>query len=138
MRALRKTLVARMLAAQEGVQRLRTDAEAALAAAATTKKDEGNACYKNAQWAEAERAYGEAIAIASTDPVYFCNRSATRQHLGEWAGALEDAAQALELDVNSAKAYGPSRTPSAPCSVRRALLMPQVNAGSRYRSGKSN
>ena len=31
---------------------------------------------------------------------------------------------------------GPSRATSAPRSLRRALLMPQVNTGSRYRCGK--
>ena len=31
---------------------------------------------------------------------------------------------------------GPSRAKSAPRSLRRALLMPQVNTGSRYRCGK--
>ena len=32
---------------------------------------------------------------------------------------------------------GPSKTKSAPRSLWRALLMPQVNPGSRYRCGKS-
>ena len=33
-------------------------------------------------------------------------------------------------------AYGPSRAKSASRSLRRALLTPQVNAGSLYRCGK--
>ena len=45
-------------------------------------------------------------------------------------GASSPAGRALRSH------WGPSRAKSAFCSLRRALLMPQVNAGSLYRGGK--
>ena len=53
---------------------------------------------------------------------------------GLWSGAGGPASGILPLYTPS---NGPSSRHSASRSVRRALLMPQVNAGSRYRCGKS-
>ena len=52
----------------------------------------------------------------------------------------ERAEKLLEDQIAKARkaaiAAGPSRAKSAPRSLRRALLMPQANPGSRYRCGK--
>ena len=43
---------------------------------------------------------------------------------------------AAGVDLALPNDHGPSRAKSASCSLRRALLMPQVHPGSRYRCGK--
>ena len=57
------------------------------------------------------------------------HREAAGQHCAAAALYLRHA-----LDIRAMG--GPSRSKSASRSSRRALLMPQVNPGSRYRCGK--
>ena len=65
------------------------------------------------------------------------------KHWGNWRQASSEASPAPGMrevfqtfDEDNSGSIGPSREKSASRSLRRALLMPQVNAGSLYRCGK--
>ena len=84
--------------------------------AVSGKKDEGNACFKEGNYAEAITQYDAAFAIAHTcanaygldDDLYgklHGNRAEAYLQLGQYERALEDAEQAIEYDPTFTKAY---------------------------------
>mmetsp|Transcript_20728 Transcript_20728/g.45542 ORF Transcript_20728/g.45542 Transcript_20728/m.45542 type:complete len:673 (-) Transcript_20728:101-2119(-) len=72
---------------------------------AERKKALGNVAFQAKKYAEAAALYGEAIDAAGDDasPVYFSNRAVCRASLSDWAGAREDAAEALRRPGGATK-----------------------------------
>ncbi|KAK5075359.1 hypothetical protein LTS08_001574 [Lithohypha guttulata] len=68
-------------------------------------KEQGNQCFKDGQYKEAEDFYGQAISVRSNDPKLFQNRALARIRLSNWRGAEQDARKAVELDSQSMKAH---------------------------------
>ena len=68
-------------------------------------KQKGNSYMDRGQFDLAEVEYTRATEIDPTNPVYFCNRAASKIRQGLCADAVADCKRALELDKNYAKAY---------------------------------
>lgn len=69
-------------------------------------KNEGNNLMKEEKYNEALNAYNRAIGIDATNPVFYCNRAAAFNRLGDHQKAVEDCKMALRYDSNYSKAYG--------------------------------
>lgn len=73
-------------------------------------KQDGNACFKNADYEKSIELYTEAIALCPKDfsverSILFSNRAAAHKHLGAPSTAIEDCTQSIELNPNYIKAY---------------------------------
>jgi hypothetical protein len=64
----------------------------------------GNAAFMRGDWAAAETAYSEALAISPT-AVVFANRAAARIKQSQCMLSLEDCDRAIELDPRYVKAH---------------------------------
>lgn len=69
-------------------------------------KNEGNKLMKEEKYQEALSAYGRAIALDASNPIYYCNRAAAYSRIGEYQKAIDDCHQAIRYDANYGKAYG--------------------------------
>ena len=72
---------------------------------AATKKDEGNAAFKAADYEGAYGLYSEAIELDGTNAVFFSNRAFAAIKLKRYADACKDAEQAIQLDSAYIKGY---------------------------------
>lgn len=73
-------------------------------------KQDGNTCFKNADYEKSIELYTEAIAICPKDfsverSILFSNRAAAHKHLGAQSDAIEDCTKSIELNPNYIKAY---------------------------------
>lgn len=73
-------------------------------------KQDGNACFKNADYEKSIEFYTEAIAICPKDfsverSILYSNRAAAHKHLGAQSAAIDDCTQSIELNPNYMKAY---------------------------------
>lgn len=75
-------------------------------AEAEALKNEGNTLMKSTMFAEALQKYTEAIALDSTNPIFFCNRAAAHSSLKNNEAAIEDCRRALALNPKYGRAYG--------------------------------
>lgn len=69
-------------------------------------KNEGNRLMKEEKYNEALVAYGRAIALDASNPIYYCNRAAAYSRIGDFQKAVDDCNQAIRYDKNYGKAYG--------------------------------
>ncbi|KAG5670909.1 hypothetical protein PVAND_001138 [Polypedilum vanderplanki] len=69
-------------------------------------KNEGNRLMKEEKYNEALVAYGRAIALDASNPIYYCNRAAAYSRIGDFQKAVDDCKQAIRYDPNYGKAYG--------------------------------
>lgn len=69
-------------------------------------KNEGNKLMKEEKYNEALTAYGRAISLDATNPIYYCNRAAAYSRIGDYQRAVDDCNQAIRYDSNYGKAYG--------------------------------
>lgn len=68
-------------------------------------KNQGNAYYKDGDFASAEKLYSQAIICDSTNPAYFTNRALMRIKLQKWDEAIHDCQRAIELAPESMKGH---------------------------------
>ncbi|CRK94547.1 CLUMA_CG008049, isoform A [Clunio marinus] len=69
-------------------------------------KNDGNRLMKEEKYQEALNAYGRAIGLDATNPVFYCNRAAAYSRIGEYQKAVDDCNQAIRYDPNYGKAFG--------------------------------
>ncbi|KAJ3158331.1 hypothetical protein HK101_001358 [Irineochytrium annulatum] len=74
-------------------------------AKAESLKGLGNKLMSEKKYSEAIDKYTEAIALDSSNAVYYANRAAAHSQAGDHAGAVEDAKLAVEVDPDYSKAY---------------------------------
>mmetsp|Transcript_24767 Transcript_24767/g.42698 ORF Transcript_24767/g.42698 Transcript_24767/m.42698 type:complete len:571 (+) Transcript_24767:91-1803(+) len=72
---------------------------------AAQEKDMGNEAFKNGNYPDAIKHYTEAIRRHPSEPVFYSNRAAAYQKLGEFKLAEKDCDKATELNPNFVKAY---------------------------------
>ncbi|KAF0982283.1 hypothetical protein FDP41_011213 [Naegleria fowleri] len=72
---------------------------------AQSHKEEGNKFFKLKKYDRAIEEYSKAIQYDPNGAVYYSNRSACYQHVGEYRAMIRDAQQALRIDPTLAKAY---------------------------------
>ncbi|KDO20198.1 hypothetical protein SPRG_13452 [Saprolegnia parasitica CBS 223.65] len=72
---------------------------------AEAKKNEGNEYFKRKEYAPAIEKYSEAIALDSSNHVYFSNRSAAYAGLGKFAEAAQDGEACVRLNPTFVKGY---------------------------------
>ena len=74
-----------------------------------TKKDEGNALFKEEKYQEALDVYTEALQVdkfhARANAKLFCNRAACFSKLGKHSEAIDDCTKAIQLDRSYQKAF---------------------------------
>lgn len=68
-------------------------------------KQSGNALMSSKKYDEAIDAYNQALALDSTNPVYYSNRAAAYSSKGDHLSAVGDAEQAIAVDPTFVKAY---------------------------------
>lgn len=73
-------------------------------------KQDGNTCFKNADYDKSIEIYTEAIAICPKvfnveRSILFSNRAAAHKHLEASEAAIEDCSKSIELNPNYIKAY---------------------------------
>lgn len=66
-------------------------------------KSVGNSAYGNKEYNRAIDLYGKAI-LCKPDPIYYSNRAACHNALGDWQKVVEDTTAALNLDSDYVKA----------------------------------
>lgn len=69
-------------------------------------KNDGNRLMKEEKYNEALVAYGRAIALDASNPIYYCNRAAAYSRTGDYQKAIDDCNQAIRYDSSYGKAYG--------------------------------
>jgi len=69
-------------------------------------KNEGNDLVKQEKYKEALEAYNAAIKIDGNNAIYYCNRAAAHNKLGNNEQALNDCFRSLQIDPNYSKSYG--------------------------------
>uniref|UniRef100_A0A8C4QUD4 Small glutamine-rich tetratricopeptide repeat (TPR)-containing, alpha n=1 Tax=Eptatretus burgeri TaxID=7764 RepID=A0A8C4QUD4_EPTBU len=69
-------------------------------------KNRGNQQMKNEAFDKAVECYSQAIAIDRRNAVYYCNRAAAYNRLGNFSAAVSDCQQAIFFDSRYSKAYG--------------------------------
>ncbi|OLY82240.1 Small glutamine-rich tetratricopeptide repeat-containing protein 2 [Smittium mucronatum] len=74
-------------------------------ALAEEHKTKGNSLMSKKDYAGAVEEYGNAIAIDSTNAIYYANRSAAQCQLKNMKEALSDAQMAIDIDPTYSKAY---------------------------------
>ncbi|OBZ80051.1 Small glutamine-rich tetratricopeptide repeat-containing protein alpha [Grifola frondosa] len=74
-------------------------------AAAEKLKSDGNAQMSGKKYDEAISSYTRAIALDSTNAVYYSNRAAAYSSKGDHPSAVLDAEKAIEVDPSFVKAY---------------------------------
>eukprot|EP00735_Rhodelphis_limneticus_P001880 TRINITY_DN12590_c0_g1::TRINITY_DN12590_c0_g1_i1::g.2612::m.2612 TRINITY_DN12590_c0_g1::TRINITY_DN12590_c0_g1_i1::g.2612 ORF type:complete len:275 (-),score=63.08,sp/P31948/STIP1_HUMAN/29.05/4e-22,sp/P31948/STIP1_HUMAN/34.62/3e-15,sp/P31948/STIP1_HUMAN/36.63/1e-13,TPR_11/PF13414.1/1.3e-17,TPR_11/PF13414.1/58,TPR_11/PF13414.1/1.3e-10,TPR_11/PF13414.1/0.0027,TPR_1/PF00515.23/9e-05,TPR_1/PF00515.23/1.2,TPR_1/PF00515.23/3.8,TPR_1/PF00515.23/9.6,TPR_1/PF00515.23/1.5,TPR_1/PF00515.23/0.0024,TPR_2/PF07 len=72
---------------------------------AEEKKTLGNQAFTKKEFDTAIKHYSEAIALDSSNAIYFSNRSICYFNIGEFERAYEDGARAISLDKSYLKAY---------------------------------
>lgn len=77
---------------------------------AETLKQNGNDCFKTADYEKAIELYSDAIALCPKNftverSILFSNRAAAHKHLGAPGVAIEDCTKSIELNPNYIKAY---------------------------------
>lgn len=65
----------------------------------------GNSHMSDKKYDEAIESYGKAIALDTSNPVYYSNRAAAYSSKGDHVSAVGDAEKAISLDPKFAKAY---------------------------------
>lgn len=73
---------------------------------AASLREEGNANFKAARYAEAVEAYTRSLELDSSQHLCFSNRSAAHLKLQAAGGALQDAMQCVRLAPSWPKGYG--------------------------------
>jgi small glutamine-rich tetratricopeptide repeat-containing protein alpha len=68
-------------------------------------KQAGNAQMSSKSYDPAIESYTKAIALDSSNPVYYSNRAAAYASKGDHASAVSDAEKAIEVDPSFVKAY---------------------------------
>ncbi|KAF5375174.1 hypothetical protein D9758_000040 [Tetrapyrgos nigripes] len=68
-------------------------------------KQEGNALMSSKKYDEAIEAYSQAIALDTTNPIYYSNRAAAYSSKGDHLSAVGDAELAIATDPKFVKAY---------------------------------
>jgi small glutamine-rich tetratricopeptide repeat-containing protein alpha len=66
-------------------------------------KNDGNRLMKEEKYNEALVAYGRAIALDASNPIYYCNRAAAFSRIGDFQKAVDDCNQAIRYDPNYGK-----------------------------------
>ncbi|CAF1180485.1 unnamed protein product [Didymodactylos carnosus] len=69
-------------------------------------KNDGNELIKQEKYKEALNAYNAAINIDGNNAIYFCNRAAAHNKLGNNDQAIADCHHSITIDPNYSKAYG--------------------------------
>ncbi|CAF2969576.1 unnamed protein product [Rotaria sp. Silwood2] len=69
-------------------------------------KNQGNEFIKQEKYKEALETYNAAIQIDSNNAIYYCNRAAAHNKLGNNDQALSDCFRSIEIDPNYSKVYG--------------------------------
>ncbi|XP_055540602.1 small glutamine-rich tetratricopeptide repeat-containing protein beta-like [Wyeomyia smithii] len=69
-------------------------------------KNEGNRLMKEEKFHEALNMYTRAISADATNPVFYCNRAAAYNRLGDFQKAADDCRMSLRYDPNYSKAFG--------------------------------
>uniref|UniRef100_A0A1B6KFW2 SGTA homodimerisation domain-containing protein n=1 Tax=Graphocephala atropunctata TaxID=36148 RepID=A0A1B6KFW2_9HEMI len=75
-------------------------------AAADTLKNEGNSHMSSLNFKEAVICYTKAIQLDPKNAVYYCNRAAASNKLGNYESAIQDCKTALKYDPSYSKAHG--------------------------------
>lgn len=68
-------------------------------------KQSGNTLMSSKKYDQAIESYTQAIALDSTNPVYFSNRAAAHASKNDHLSAVGDSEKALEVDPSFVKAY---------------------------------
>ncbi|CAF0994527.1 unnamed protein product [Rotaria sordida] len=69
-------------------------------------KNQGNEFIKQEKYKEALEAYNAAIQIDANNAIYYCNRAAAHNKLGNNDQAFNDCFRSIEIDPNYSKVYG--------------------------------
>ncbi|XP_053313918.1 small glutamine-rich tetratricopeptide repeat-containing protein beta [Spea bombifrons] len=69
-------------------------------------KDEGNNFMKEQNYEAAVDCYTQAVELDPKNAVYYCNRAAAFNQLGNHSNAVRDCEKAISIDVVYSKAYG--------------------------------
>jgi STIP1 family protein 1 len=77
-----------------------------MSAAADALKEQGNAAFKNGDFALAEEFYTQAVQKFSRNPLLFTNRANARLKLQRWEGAVNDCLKSIEISNANASAGG--------------------------------
>lgn len=72
---------------------------------AKAAKARGNAAFAAQDWELAAKEFSDAIALDSTDHVFFSNRSASYANMGKYTEALEDAEECIKIKPDWSKGY---------------------------------
>jgi tetratricopeptide (TPR) repeat protein len=104
-KAIRKKIIEDLSDLYDQVYALDDRCVELLKTAAEEEKKLGNECFKNGKFTDAAAHYGVAIAIDSNNPLFYSNRALAYQKLELFANAIDDAREAVELDVNFLKGY---------------------------------
>lgn len=73
---------------------------------AENMKNEGNRFMKEEKFQAALDMYSKAISLDATNPVFYCNRAAAHNRLGDYQQAADDCRMSLRYDPNYSKAFG--------------------------------
>ncbi|XP_053690016.1 small glutamine-rich tetratricopeptide repeat-containing protein beta-like [Sabethes cyaneus] len=73
---------------------------------AENMKNEGNRLMKEEKFQEALNMYSKAISLDATNPVFYCNRAAAYNRMGDYQRAANDCRMSLRYDPNYSKAFG--------------------------------
>jgi STIP1 family protein 1 len=77
-----------------------------MSAAADALKEQGNAAFKNGDFAAAEELYTQAVQKFSRNPLLFTNRANARLKLQRWEGAVNDCLKSIEISNANASTGG--------------------------------
>ncbi|KIW05932.1 uncharacterized protein PV09_03125 [Verruconis gallopava] len=68
-------------------------------------KAQGNACFKEENYSEAEHYYTLAIQQNPSNPILWTNRANARLKLGHWQDVIDDCLRSIELSKENLKGY---------------------------------
>jgi STIP1 family protein 1 len=68
-------------------------------------KTQGNAKFKEGDYAAAETLYSQAIQKNSRNPLLFTNRANARLKLEKWEGVIDDCLKSIEILKDNVKAF---------------------------------
>lgn len=104
-KAIRKKVIEDLSDCYDQVYALDDRCAELLKSAAEEEKKLGNDFFKQGKFTDAVTHYGVAINIDPTNPLFYTNRALAYQKLELFANAIDDAQEAVELDVNFLKGY---------------------------------